>query len=247
MKKLLILFTILFQVNVVFGQNIALEFSFIDAKNPGVYDDHLNTYFKGYNQKLIDDGQIMGWHVWKVINGPQEPYTHVVVSIYDLDKMDDDYTSDTWAERMPNITQSHREMIGQSIGENRKIVGTTTVVNVAEVLQKGVTEYPDVVVMNLMKAKHGKYKSYEDLEISLTPSIPDNAARKGWSLAKRIDRIGTEMSWTHFTVDWYDTYSDYLKEASQTSKDADKTYEKMMKLRDLTDRVVLEKFIFLNK
>jgi hypothetical protein len=171
----------------------------------------------------------------------------VVVAIYDLDKMDDDYTSDTWAERMPNITQSHREMIGQNIGKNRKIVGTTTVVNLAEVLQKGVTEYPDVVVMNLMKAKHGKYKSYEDLEKSLTPSIPENAARKGWSLAKRIDRIGTEMSWTHFTVDWYDTYSDYLKEASQPSKDADKAYEKMMKLRDLTDRVVLEKFIFLNK
>jgi hypothetical protein len=171
----------------------------------------------------------------------------VVVAIYDLDKMDDDYTSDTWAERRPNITQSHREMIGQNIGKNRKIVGTTTVVNLAEVLQKGVTEYPDVVVMNLMKAKHGKYKSYEDLEKSLTPSIPENAARKGWSLAKRIDRIGTEMSWTHFTVDWYDTYSDYLKEASQPSKDADKAYEKMMKLRDLTDRVVLEKFIFLNK
>ena len=87
----------------------------------------------------------------------------------------------------------------------------------------------------------------EDLEKSLTSSIPENAARKGWSLAKRIDRIGTEMSWTHFTVDWYDTYSDYLKEASQPSKDADKAYEKMMDLRDLTDRVVLEKFIFLNK
>jgi len=47
-------------------------------------------------------------------------------------------------------------MIGQSIGENRKIVGTTTVVNVSEVLQKGVTEYPDIVVMNVIKAKHGK-------------------------------------------------------------------------------------------
>ena len=162
MKKLLILCAVWCQVNVAFSQNIVLDFSFVDAENPGVYDAHLNTYFKRYNQKLIDDGQLLGWHAWKVINGPQEPFTHVVVAIYDLDQVDDDYTSDTWAERMPNITQSHREMIGQSIGENRKIVGTTTVVNVAEVLQKGVTEYPDIVVMNLMKAKQGKYKSYKD-------------------------------------------------------------------------------------
>ena len=83
MKKLLILCTVWFQVNVAFSQNIVLDFSFVDAKNPGVYDAHLNTYFKVYNQKLIDDGQILGWHAWKVINGPQEPFTHVVVSIYD--------------------------------------------------------------------------------------------------------------------------------------------------------------------
>ena len=98
-----------------------------------------------------------------------------------------------------------------------------------------------------MKAKHGKYKSYENLEMAMTKSIPKGAVRKGWSLAKRVDRIGTEMSWTHFTVDWYDKYSDFLKSASGPSTDADKAYGKMMGLRDLTNRVVLKKFIFLNK
>jgi hypothetical protein len=29
-------------------------------------------------------------------------------------------------------------------------------VNVAEVLQEGVTTYPDIAVMNLMSVKHGK-------------------------------------------------------------------------------------------
>ena len=49
-----------------------------------------------------------------------------------------------------------------------KIVFETQMVNVAEVLQEGVTTYPDIVVMNFMKAKHDKYKSYEDLEKSMT-------------------------------------------------------------------------------
>ena len=62
--------------------------------------------------------------------------------------------------------------------------------------------------MNLMKAKHGKYKSYEDLEMATTKSIKKGSLRKGWSLAKIEDRIGTEMSWTHFTVDWFDKYSE---------------------------------------
>ena len=62
-----------------------------------------------------------------------------------------------------------------------------------------------------------------------------------------IDRIGTDISWTHFTVDWFDKYSDFLKLNARPSGNATKGYQNMMKLRDLTNRVVLEKFIFLNK
>jgi len=145
------------------------------------------------------------------------------------------------------MTQSELREWAKKNRENRKIVFETQMVNVAEVLQEGVTTYPDIAVMNFMKARHGKYKSYEDLEKLMTKSIPKGAARKGWSLAKRIDRIGTDLAWTHFTVDWYDKYSDYLKNASGPSGDANKTYQKMMSLRDLTNRVVLKKFIFLNK
>ena len=120
-------------------------------------------------------------------------------------------------------------------------------VNVADVLKKGVTEYPDIAVMNFMKVKDGKYKSYEDAEKSFTKSISKTDARKGWSFAKRIDRVGTDLSWTHFTVDWYEKYSDFLKEGAKPSYDADQVYDNITKLRDLKDRVVLKKFIFLNK
>ena len=42
-------------------------------------------------------------------------------------------------------------------------------------------------------------------------------------------------------------YSDFLKLSARPSSNADKNYQNMMKLRDLTNRIVLEKFIFLNK
>ena len=100
-----------------------------------------------------------------------------------------------------------------------------------------------------MKAKHGYSKSYEDFEKLNTKSISPNSLQRGWSLAKRIDNLGTEVSWTHFTVDWFDKYSDFLKARSGPSNDwaSDANYKKFMKLRDLTHTVVFRKFIFLNK
>ena len=246
MKNLFFSLILMFSTFAI-AQNIAFDFAFVKAEDINAYDQNLKTKFQRINQNYIDDDRILGWHVWKVINGAQTPFTHLAVSIYDLDKLDDDYTPKKWTEEFTDMTESELRDWAKKNNENRKIVFETQMVNVAEVLQDGVTTYPDIAVMNLMKVKHGKYKSYEDLEKALTKSISKGSARKGWSLAKRVDRIGTEMSWTHFTVDWFDKYSDFLKTASRPSWDADKDYQKMMKLRDLTNRVVLKKFIFLNK
>ena len=246
MKKI---YTLLFIIVTTFSysQNIAFDMAFIDAENINDYDQNLKTKFQRLNQNYIDEGRILGWHVWKVLNGAQTPFTHLAVTIYDMDKMDEDYTPKKWTDEFKDMTQSELRDWGKKNNDNRKIVFETQIVNVAEVLQEGVNTYPDIAVMNLMKAKHGKFKSYEDLEKSMTKSISKGSARKGWSLAKRIDRFGTELSWTHFTVDWFDKYSDYLKIGARPSGDADKTYQKMMSLRDLTNRVVLKKYIFLNK
>ena len=147
------------------------------------------------------------------------------------------------------LTEEELEDWGEKNAKNRKIVFTTQMKNVVEVLQKGVTTYPDIAVCNFMKAKHGYSKSYEDFEKLNTKSISPNSLRRGWSLAKRIDNPGTEVSWTHFTVDWFDKYSDFLKARSGPSSDwaSDANYKKFMKLRDLTHTVVFRKFIFLNK
>ena len=243
------LFTLLLLVatTFIYGQNIAFDFAFIKAEDIGAYDQNLKLKFQKMNQNYIDDGRIYGWHVWKVINGAQTPFTHLAVSIYDLDKMDENYQGKKWTEVFPDFAQNELQDWGRKNAENRKIIFETQMVNVADVLKKGVAEYPDIAVMNFMKVKDGKYKSYEDAEKSFTKSISKTDAREGWSFAKRIDRMGTDLSWTHFTVDWYEKYSDFLKEGAKPSYDADTVYDNISKLRDLKDRVVLKKFIFLNK
>ena len=246
MKKIL-LFGALFISIHAFSQNIAFDLAFIDAENIQAYDQNLKTKYQRLNQNFIDDGRILGWHVWKVINGAQSPFSHLAVTVYDMDKMDEDYTPKKWTEEFTDMTQSELMDWGKKNSENRKIVFETQFVNVAEVIQEGVTDYPDIAVMNLIKVKLGKYKAYEDIEKATTKTITKGSQRKVWSLEKRIDRIGTDISWTHFTVDRFDKYSDFLKLSARPSSNADKNYQKMMKLRNLTYRIVLEKFIFVNK
>ena len=112
-----------------------------------------------------------------------------------MDKMDDDYTPKKWTEEFTDMTESELRDWAEKNGENRKIVFETQMVNVAEVLQEGVNTYPGIAVMNLMKAKQGKYKSYEDLEMATTKSIRKGSPRKGWSLAKRIDVKEKPSTW----------------------------------------------------
>ena len=83
----------------------------------------------------------------------------------------------------------------------------------------------------------------KDLELQ---NLASNSLRKGWSLAKRIDNPGTEVSWSHFTVDWFDSYQDFLKSSSGPSFDyaLDPVGKKFMKMRDLSHAVVFRKFIF---
>ena len=120
----------------VFSQTIAFDFALIDAENIGAYDQNLKTKFQRLNQNYIDDGRILGWHVWKVINGAQSPFTHVAVTVYDLDKIDDDYTPKKWSDEFTDMTQSELREWATKNNQNRKIIFETQLSNVAEVLQE---------------------------------------------------------------------------------------------------------------
>ena len=119
MKNILLAITLLITTH-VFSQNIAFDFAFIDAENIGDYDQNLKTKFQRINQNFIDDGRILGWHVWKVINGAQTPFTHLSVSVYDLDKMDEDYTPKKWTDEFTDMTEAELRSWFSKNNENRK-------------------------------------------------------------------------------------------------------------------------------
>jgi len=120
MKKLL-LFVALFISIQVFSQNIAFDLAFVDAENIQAYDQNLKTKYQRLNQNYIDDGRILGWHVWKVINGAQSPFSHLAVTVYDMDKMDEDYTPKKWTEEFTDMTQAELRDWGKIIAKIEKL------------------------------------------------------------------------------------------------------------------------------
>ena len=81
----------------------------------------------------------------------------------------------------------------------------------SKIFQKNNTS-DEFMVMNFMKVKEGKFKTFEDMEIDLTIANMSNEKFKtGWTLQKRIDKYGTDLHWNYLTIDWYAKYSDYIE------------------------------------
>lgn len=76
--------------------------------------------------------------------------------------------------------------------------------------------------------------------------LAKNDPRSGWSLGRRIDKVGTDIYWNYFTVDWFSNFTDFIKAAASVQAwDADKNYEKMLDIRDLRESVVIRKVMML--
>ena len=93
----------------------------------------------------------------------------------------------------------------EDVREKREIVAEAMFVTVTDIKRDSKVNLPDNVgVVNWMKVKEGKFKTYENMEKTLYSSgLNKNGLRTGWSLGKRIDKYGIDLYWNYFTVDWF--------------------------------------------
>ena len=157
--------------------------------------------------------------------------------------MDSLYSGVNMQKVFPDMTNSDIETFYENNITSRDIIGDYIITTVKSI-SKTNTIPEEFMVMNFMKVKEGKFKTFENMEINLnTTNIPNEKFRTGWSLQKRIDKYGTDLHWNYLTVDWYTKYSDYIKASSIPTIDADKNYQSMMAIRDFRDRTVLRKIM----
>ena len=254
MKKILILFFITsLSISLYAQDKVVLKQTFIKVKPGNNYAEDLKTKFGEMAQKRIDAGWQSGWHLWEVVGNPQAPFTHLIVEPMTITQMEKERTREGWLkmrkEAVPSMTDSDWRTFMEDVRDKREIVAEAMFVTVTDIKRDSKVSLPDNVgVVNWMKVKEGKFKTYENMEKSLYSSgLNKNGLRTGWSLGKRIDKYGIDLYWNYFTVDWFSNYTDYVKNAANIPAwDADKSYQSMMKVRDLRESVVIRKVIMLN-
>ena len=224
----------------LFAQSLVYENTYIKAHNIRAYDDYIENVFSNVHQQRIDAGIIVGWDVWKVVDNPQEGFTHIFTTVYEVDNQK---SIDEFIPKRPeNMSERDWNLRSKDLQEIREIKGVVKYMGLAQIRKKGVEQVPDFMAFNVLKLKNDKWKSYEDSEINGTKTIGANDLRVGWDFGRRIDDYGTDISHTHITVDWYESHSDFLKSFMGTNvSDASKAYQAMLKLRDLKYRVLLKK------
>ena len=253
MKKIyLLLVLVAFSFHVDAQEKAVLKHTFIKVEPGNNYTEDLKTKFSVMAQKRIDAGYQSGWDLWEVVGSPQAPFTHMIVELVLMSQMEKEITPEWWKEMrsgvLPGMTDSDWRTFMSSVREKREIIGEAMSIQVADVKRDDNVTIPDeVVVVNWMKVKDGKFKTYEQMEKALYANgMNKKGLRTGWSLAKRIDKVGTDLYWNYFTVDWFSSYNDVIKTSVNTpSWDGDKNYQKIINTRDLRESVIIRKVISL--
>ena len=114
---------------------------------------------------------LIQWDVWKVIDTPQEDFTHMVTYIYDIEK----YPNETAAYEMVEMSNLQWATIQDEVNKTRERVAQVKWIDLGSARKKGVDYLPEIMVLNMMKAKNGKAGSYEKEEIKRTKSINNNS------------------------------------------------------------------------
>tara|TARA_B100000683_G_C12441908_1_gene536480 strand:- start:672 stop:1388 length:717 start_codon:yes stop_codon:yes gene_type:complete len=235
MKNLLLSFILLLNFS-SYSQTLVFDQIFIKAHDVDLYDSYLKDHFSKVMGERVDNGSLFAWDVWKVIQNPQEDYTHMLTFIYDFDKEET-----SWKSPFSEIIN---DAVMKDISSIRDRIARTKLNNLAFVRKDGAPAVPEIMVANFMKVKNNLFASYEKAEINGTKKIDKDDIRVGWNFHRRLDDFGSDTYFSHVTIDWYDSYRDYLKSNMGDLPDyADSEWEK---LRDLKKRVAFRKFISIN-
>jgi hypothetical protein len=228
-------------------QNLLFEQTLVHATDIEAYDEYLKSTYAKIAQGRLDAGAIVGWDVWKVVQNQDNDYTHMITTISDITD-EKEYKLDY--NQLMGMSEESAELFQSNVNKIRTIKRRhlwNMLANVTKDGSTGIGEAPNFMVINLMKVYQWKNSAkYEKLELELNPKINTGDARVGWSFHRRLDNFGTDVYYSHSTIDWYNNWKDYIKSnmgPSSVSNVYPKVLTEIDKIRDLKNRILLWKFL----
>ena len=163
MKNLLLSFILLLNFS-SYSQTLVFDQIFIKAHDVDLYDSYLKDHFSKVMGERVDNGSLFAWDVWKVIQNPQEDYTHMLTFIYDFDKEET-----SWESPFSEIIN---DAVMKDISSIRDRVARTKLNNLAFIRKDGAPAVPGgsfcVAWRNYLKNVLQKGFMYR---VSLKPSV----------------------------------------------------------------------------
>ena len=237
-KNIFLLITVIVPL-VTIGQTKLYDNVFIKADDVNAYDNFLKEHYAKIHKERVNQGMLLQWDVWKVVDTPQEDFTHMITYIYDIEK----YPNQAAPYEMLGMSNLQWGTIQKKVNQMRERVAQVKWIDLGSARKKGMDDLPEVMVLNMMKVKDGKAGSYEKEEIKRTKSINNNSTRVGWNFHRRIGEYGNDVYFTHATIDWFDSYKDYLKGWYGEWSDSTGKGFNWNELRELKKMVVMKKLI----
>ena len=128
MKKLFSII-LLFTCFNSFSQELVFQQVFIKAHDVEAYDAFLKNHFSKIHQKRVDEGGLFAWDAWKVVDTPQEDFTHMVTYIYDFTKEPAEWN----AMEALGMNETQMSSVMKNVSSIRERVGKATLNDLADV------------------------------------------------------------------------------------------------------------------
>jgi hypothetical protein len=220
-----------------------IDYMKVKPGNVDKYVDIEKTIWKPIHQELINQGKIVGWHLYEVrYTGTDDDYNYVTVTLIDNPaSLENPYVGIDYGKILPgkDIAKAYEETL-----KNRDLVKSNLIIRQAYAYPDGGPVPFKYLEVDYMKVKPGEEDNYLDVEKNIWLPVHKEfikaGTRVGWSLWSQQFPGGSKMDHQFATVNYFSDFSkigmanyvDAFSKAHQ-GKDVNELFEKTGKSREL--------------
>jgi hypothetical protein len=198
-------------------------------------------YYTKMWKEQINQGNIMGWDMWQIINPDvnEMTTTFIYVTLHNTPSFSVSPVNSIPGKSDKDWQAAQKEAMSHYV-KNYSVV---TSVKGGYGPQMGGTP-PEYAVINYMEVDPYRAAEYERAELEdFMPAFKENdKVRKGWGLHKVLNHYGTENPINYVTVDFYDSYDAILMARDNTGAMSEEDmafWKKFDEVRTLADSHII--------
>ena len=226
---------------------LVIVYSYMKTKNAD-YEKVEKEIWQPFFQKQIDNDKQIFWGIYAVEFpfGKEREYDYVAINVYaNMEQMDNAFKGfekkmkkvhpNMDMKKMNKRTENSRDLVWGEVFEG--VGGAVPITG----------KVPNILMVNRMQSKPGKYDAYVDMEMNVFRPAHKVAVEKGyranWHFMRRILPYGSDYGYNFITIDAYESMTQMGKNVPEsvweTAHPGKKFSELMngnspMDLRDLT-------------